>query len=384
MHPPSPAKERSASLASARIDERTSFGFIRYANCWEDADVLCEALQPQRGMRMLSIASAGDNSLALAAEGAEVVIADLSAAQLACVELRMAAFRRLSHERMLQFLGIHTCDDRLVDYSRLESDLSPSARSFWSERPEEVSGGIIHAGKFEAYFRKFRRYMLPLIHSRRTIQALLEPKDESARRRFWDRTWNNWRWRLLFRIFFSRTLMGALGRDPEFFRYVKGSVADRILQRAEYALTVLPTHTNPFLDYIVFGDFPRSLPRYLRPENFERVRAGMDWITLYHGPIEEAARRHAGDGFDGFNLSDIFEYIDPEVSEELYASLIGVARPGARLAYWNTLVPRSCPTGLLGRVQPLKAVAAELFARDLAFFYSNFEVDEVVGGDRGR
>ncbi len=32
--------------------------------------------------------------------------------------------------------------------------------------------------------------------------------------------------------------MGRLGRDPEFFRYVEGSVAERILERVEYALTV--------------------------------------------------------------------------------------------------------------------------------------------------
>jgi S-adenosylmethionine-diacylglycerol 3-amino-3-carboxypropyl transferase len=335
--PRSPVEERSATAGSGRIDERTSFDFIRYANCWEDADVLCEALQPQRGMRILSIASAGDNSLALAADGADVVVADLSAAQLACVELRVAAFRRLDHERVLQFLGIRPSAERLADYALLERDLSPSARGFWSERPEEIALGIIHAGKFEAYFRKFRRYMLPLIHSRRTIEALLEPKEEPARRQFWDKRWNNARWRLLFRIFFSRRLMGALGRDPEFFRYVEGSVADRILQRAEYALTVLPTHANPFLDYIVYGNFPRSLPRYLRPENFHKVRDGLERITLHHGRIDDAAPRHAGGGFDGFNLSDIFEYIDPVASRELYATLLEFARPGARLAYWNTL-----------------------------------------------
>ena len=78
-----------------RLEDRVAFDLIRYANCWEDADILCEALRPHPGTRILSIASAGDNTLALLAEGAEVVAADLSIAQLACVELRRAAFRRL-------------------------------------------------------------------------------------------------------------------------------------------------------------------------------------------------------------------------------------------------------------------------------------------------
>src|SRR6185295_16625858 len=99
--------------------------------------------------------------------------------------------------------------------------------------------------------------------------------------------------------------------DPEFFRYVEGSVSDRILQRAKYALTVLPTHDNPFLDYIVHGNFSGTLPLYLRPEKFDAIRSGLDRLTLVHGSIEEAGRNHGGGEFDAFNLSDIFEYLDP-------------------------------------------------------------------------
>src|SRR5205085_2322120 len=70
---------------------------VRYASVWEDADVLCEALAPvSQGGRLLSIASAGDNVLALLTlDPAEVVAIDTNPAQLACLELRRAAFRRL-------------------------------------------------------------------------------------------------------------------------------------------------------------------------------------------------------------------------------------------------------------------------------------------------
>lgn len=360
-----------------RIDQRAAFNFIRYANCWEDAEVLCEALRPKSGMRILSIASAGDNSLALLATGVEVVAADLNAAQLACLDLRVAAFRNLDHQSLLEFLGVREARDRLGTFRRLETDLAPASREFWSKHLSNVTSGIIHTGKFENYFRKFRRWVLPFIHSQATLQRLLEPKDIAGRQKFWDDVWNNRRWRSLFRVFFSRFLMGKLGRDPEFFRYVEGSVSDRILQRVEYALTVLPTHDNPYLDYIVHGNFVRTLPLYLRPELFEAIRTGLDRLSVVQGSIEEAGRAHVGRGFDGFNLSDIFEYLDPATAERLYAELFELARPAARFAYWNTLVPRSCPAALLDRVQPQKKLAQELFARDRAFFYCNFEVDEV-------
>lgn len=113
------------------IDERADFGIIRYANCWEDADVLCAALEPSPGKRILSIASAGDNALALLAAGCEVVAADLSPAQLACVELRAAAFRELDYKDTLAFLGVTGSSERLVTYRMLANRLSAKARAYW-------------------------------------------------------------------------------------------------------------------------------------------------------------------------------------------------------------------------------------------------------------
>lgn len=363
-------------MSSQALRESVSFDFIRYANCWEDADILCEALQPGPGKRALSIVSAGDNTLALLAAGADVVAADLSVPQLACLELRCAAFRQLDHSAVLSFLGVHEQHDRHQTFQRLAKDLSPEAEGFWNEHPELIDKGIIHGGKFEAYFRLFRRWILPLIHTRRTREQLLDAKDRDSRYAFWN-TWDNRRWRFLFRLFFSRRLMGRLGRDPEFFRYVQGEVSQQFLQRAKHGLTEVPTHDNPFLDYIVHGNFERALPRYLRPEHFEAVRAGLDRLTLHHGPIEQAGRQHRGEGFDAFNLSDIFEYLGPRESDRLYTNLIAVANPAARLAYWNTLVPRGRPEGLANEVLSLDDFSQELLARDRAFFYGNFHVDEV-------
>jgi len=219
--------------------------------------------------------------------------------------------------------------------------------------------------------------VLPLIHSRTTVSQLLERKDRQARRDFWTQTWNNRRWRLLFRLFFGRFLMGRLGRDPEFFRFVEGSISDRLMERARYGLTELPTDDNPFLEYITKGNYSSALPRYLRREHFESIRKGLHRLTLFHGPVEQAARHHAAGGFSAFNLSDIFEYIDERSSAALYGQLLSVARSRARLAYWNTLVPRSCPEEWADRVKPLTALSQELFARDKAFFYCNFQVDEI-------
>lgn len=367
---------------AASIEKRARFDHIRYANCWEDTDLLVAALEPAAGRRMLSIASAGDNSFALLAAGAAVVAADLSLAQLALVELKAAAVGHLGREDLLAFFGFRRHGERRATYGELRGDLSPAARRFWDDRPEVVDGGVSHHGKFESYLGFFRRRILPLVHRRRTVEALLEPREKAERKQFYRQRWDTWRWRLLFRLFFSRPVMGRFGRDPEFFRYVEGSVAERILERTRYALTELPVHDNPYVEYILRGGFRETLPPWLETKRCEALRPALSRLTLHHGPIQEAAEAHGasssqGKPFDGFNLSDIFEYLDADIGTQVYQRLVDHAAPGARFAYWNLLVPRRRPEELASRVHGLEEPARRLFERDRAFFYSAFVLEEL-------
>jgi S-adenosylmethionine-diacylglycerol 3-amino-3-carboxypropyl transferase len=297
---------------------------------------------------------------------------------LACLELRIAAFRRLNDPALRAFLGVTASATRRETYVRLRSGLGESARAFWDAHPDAIAQGIIHAGKFERYLRAFRRFLLPLIHPRRTIEQLRKPRSPAERERFYDERWDTWRWRCLFRLFFSRAVMGRLGRDPAFFAHVEGEVGSRILARTRHALAVLPAHSNPYLAYIATGTFPLdALPRYLRPEHTGAVRERLDRLRIIHGTVPEAC-----DGrFDGFNLSDIFEYMSPAEHERCYAALLDRANPGARLVYWNMLAPRACPGFARDRVRPLEGAASRLHAQDQAWFYQSFHVDEVVGED---
>jgi len=363
------------------IAERATFDFIRYASVWEDADVLCEALAPVApGRRLLSIASAGDNVLALLTlDPAEVVAVDLSAAQLACVALRLAAFQRLDHPALLEFLGVTgeggaMAARRVETYRRLRADLPADAVAFWDSRSDAIAKGSIHAGKFERYFHRFRRFVLPLVHAQAMVGELRMPRSAADRERFYEERWNSWRWRALFRLFFSRAVMGWLGRDPEFFAQVEGAVSERILTRTRYAFTALPVATNPYLAYTMTGNFRAgALPRYLRPEHGEAIRARLDRVRLECAPADATAGP-----FAGFNLSDIFEYMSPAEHERCYAALLDRASPGARLVYWNMLAPRARPERESARARPLAALARELHARDQAWFYQCLHVDEVV------
>jgi S-adenosylmethionine:diacylglycerol 3-amino-3-carboxypropyl transferase len=357
--------------------ERTDFSGIRYAQCWEDADVLLGALEPGPGKHCLSIASAGDNTLALLSrDPASVLALDLSPAQIACLELRVAAYRALQHSELLALLGSAESDARPRLYQACRKHLSAEVLAFWDERPDLIAAGIGSGGRFEHYFKLFRERVLPLVHSRDRIRELLSPKTREERRAFYDGPWNNFRWRTLFHLFFSRKAMGLLGRDPEFFRYVEGSVSDRILSRTEYALTELDPSTNPYIQWILTGRHNGALPAALREENFEPIRRNLDRLQWRCGSLEESLKGEKQ--FDCFNLSDIFEYMSPSSYEELLRLIVSSARPGARLAYWNMLAPRSRPESLAAALRPLTELSSQLFARDRAFFYSALVVEEVA------
>jgi len=365
----------SAGSDAAEIARSASFDAVRYASVWEDADVLCEALAPvAAGGRLLSIASAGDNALALLTlDPMEVVAVDLSAAQLACLEIRVAAFRELDPEACQAFLGVAPARDRARTYAALRTRLPADAAAFWDAHPGAIAAGLIHAGKFERYFHAFRRFVLPLVHGRGTVRALRADKTLDAQRVFYETRWDTRRWRALFAVFFSRTVMGRFGRDPAFFAQVEGSVSARILERTRVALTAIPVATNPYLAYILTGNFPReALPRYLRPEHAGAIRARLERLRCVRGAAENAVGP-----FHGFNLSDIFEYMSPAEHERVYAVLLEQAAPGARLAYWNMLAPRGIPAPVADRVRALTDESAALHARDRAWFYQRFHLDQV-------
>lgn len=359
--------------AQIKVAHSAAFDFVRYASVWEDADILCKALKPRaKGGRLLSIASSGDNALALLTlDPRQVVAADLNPAQLACVEIRIAAFRHLADRELLGFLGVEPDQARLERYSLLRKRLSPAALAWWDGHSEELAGGLIHAGKFERYLTFFGRRLLPLLQPGPWRRRLLESSDPAEQTRIFEKSWDHAVWRAFFRIFFSRRVMGALGRDKVFFAQLSGSVGEKILERTRQAFCRIPAAGNPYLQYITTGNFTaKALPLYLRPEARAIIRKRLDRLVLFQGQIQEAP----GGSFDGFNLSDIFEYMSPTEHAAVYSALLKRAKPKARLAYWNLLVHRGCADP--SRARRLEKVSEGLHAEDKAWFYRSFEVDE--------
>lgn len=361
------------------IAAKARFDRIRYAQCWEDADILLAAAAISPGDTCLSIASAGDNTLALVGAGAaRVIAADLSAAQIACLELRVAAYRTLTHAEFLVLLGQDEADGRLNLYVRCRAQLSDSSRAFWDARPKQVQRGIAQGGKFERYLRLFRRFLLPLTQRDQTVRRLFELDTVEQRRKLYDDNWNNRRWRLLCSLFFGRTSLGRFGRDPSFSRFADESVWTSLQRRIPQAMVVQDPADNPYLQWILCGRFVSALPWAWREENFAKIRDNLGALEWHCDSIETVLARLPEDTLNHCNLSDIFEYMSAPAYERLLQEFVRVGAPGCRLVYWNVVVKRSRPERFSSSLTSLRVLADKLHAEDKAFFYRDLVVEEVA------
>ena len=378
-------------------ENRVDFSLIRYSQCWEDTEVLLESLNIQENDICFGILSAGDNVFSMLAENPKKVVAlDISFPQIALAKLKKEVFNSLSYEEMLEFMGVMKSDKRVEIYDRIRENLDKEVKEYWDFNKEAIEKGIIHTGKFEKFFKIFREKILPFVHSKKRVEKLLEKKSMQERMEYYDNHWNNFRWKLMFKLFFSKYIVGKLGRDKEFFRYAEKNISEEMKERSRYALCELNPYENPYINYILTGNYRKDcLPYFLRKENFDKIRKNLHKVEILQSSVEEYLDQ-IDFKIDKFNLSDIFEYMSAENYSKLMGKIYDNAENNALLAYWNLIVERNSEkldyketdseiavTGKEKNVngkkyERMKELDRKLHEKDMTFFYTDFVVEKVI------
>lgn len=378
-------------------ENRVDFSLIRYSQCWEDTEVLLESLNIQENDICFGILSAGDNVFSMLSENPKKVVAlDISFPQIALAKLKKEVFNSLSYEEMLEFMGVTKSDRRIEMYDRIRENLDKEVKEYWDFNRESIENGIIHTGKFEKFFKIFREKILPFVHNRKRVEKLLEDKPEQERMDYYDKCWNNFRWKLMFKLFFSKYIVGKLGRDKEFFRYAEKNISEEMKERSRYALCELNPYENPYINYILKGNYRKDcLPYFLRKENFDKIRKNLHKVEIIQSSVEEYLDK-IDYKINKFNLSDIFEYMSAENYSKLMEKIYDNAEDNALLAYWNLIVERNSEklgykvadsgTAVTGKEKNLdgkkfermKELDSRLHKRDMTFFYTDFVVEKVI------
>ena len=360
-----------ARNAGSDFASRAELGVVRYSQVWEDHRLLERGLDVGPADDVLSIGSAGCNVLALLLrEPRRIVAVDVSPAQAALIELKLAAIRELDHARLAAFLGATAGHDRLGEYAGLRDALSPAARDFWDRESDAIDEGVLGCGMLERYFRDFQerhlnRLLAPGTVAQLVEQALASPQLEAA-----------------FRSHFSREAMNGRARDASQFHYVEeDDLGGFWWERFRHVCTAIPAGGNHYLEWFLtsrYADLAAG-PPYLRPGNAERLRPLLDRVEVVVDDLSAYLEAQAPGTFSKANLSDIFEYLSAEASERLLRLVASRMRPGGRIAYWNLLVPRARAESLANVLAPRSREAQELWLEDRVFFYRAFHVDEVIG-----
>lgn len=376
-------------------ENRVDFSLIRYSQCWEDTEVLLESLNIQENDICFGILSAGDNVFSMLSENPKKVVAlDISFPQIALAKLKKEVFNSLSYEEILEFMGVTKSDRRIEMYDRIRENLDKEVKEYWDFNRESIENGIIHTGKFEKFFKIFREKILPFVHSKKRVEKLLEKKSRQERKEYYNKYWNNFRWKLMFKLFFSKYIVGKLGRDKEFFRYAEKNISEEMKERSRYALCELNPYENPYINYILTGNYRKDcLPYFLRKENFDKIRKNLHKVEIIQSSVEEYLDK-IDYKINKFNLSDIFEYMSAENYSKLMEKIYDNAEDNALLAYWNLIVERNSEklayketdseiavTGKeknMKKFERMKELDSRLHKRDMTFFYTDFVVEKVI------
>lgn len=353
------------------------FNDVLYSQCWEDPQIDREAFKIQKDDIVFSITSGGCNLLTFLIDNPEELIAlDLNPHQNYLLELKIAAFKFLSYENMLEFIGVRKSRKRLVYYDSIKYSISVNARIFWESKISKVKKGIVHSGRYENYMKLLRNCIRVFV-SKRTIQKFFDSDDINQRKRLFEKKWNTWRWKLFTKVLLSRKTMSLLF-DEAFFKYLKDdfSFGKHFAEKAKRALTELPIKENYFLRYILLGNYDeRFLPPYLRKENYELIKRRLNRIKIITDSCDNYFRQLPCDSISKFNFTNIFEWISDEAFENLLKETIRVAKNGTVITYRNLLVPREHPESLSDKICPDKILAHQLHRKDLSFIYNNYIIE---------
>lgn len=337
--------------------------YIHYSNCHEDFLMLKKYLKNDE-KEILSIASGLDNSLAfLVNENVHVTAFDNNPTQVALGQLKIAAIKALDYEDFLVLLGLKE-GNRIEIYNKVSKNLEDSSKQYFDNHLFLIELGLAHIGRFEYYFRLFRRKVFPLLTREKYIRKFADIETIEEQREFYQKHISTKRFKLIFKIFFSKKVMAKNGRDEKYFKYAKGHLHTLLKQRVDRGFYNHLNKDNPFFNYVLKNTYD-ALPFYIEKGNFYKIKSNINNITI----IQEDFKNMLDKKYDYMNLSDIFEYMSQEEMDKYESKVFKALNPKGRIAFWNMMNER--------KFSNHKGINDEKdIEQDRAFFYGDFLVYE--------
>lgn len=354
---------------------------INYSQCWEDPEIIMQAFNINTDDIVLSVTSGGDNTMALLlCDPKKITAVDLNPTQNYLLELKLAAAKGLSYDEYLSFLGVTNSSSRRASFSKVKQYLTPETSLWWSRHHTMIEQGVINSGRFEKFLNLFRKYLLPFVHSSKTITQFVTVSSLKQQQDFYENRWNTKRWRMYFRLATSSYILKYIARQAGMFKYAKMKiVSDEYLKRLESNIYNVPITNNYFLHYCLTGSFNKSLPLYLQDKNYKVLKKNKILnLSIVKSDILTHLKSTPENSYTKYSLSDILEALSDQDINEIWEEVIRTAKKGATVVYWDNLLQRPVPPQFSGIVKIEKQLQRKLSRKDRVFFYSRFYIYHVV------
>ena len=344
---------------------------IKYSQCWEYTDLIFNVLKPEENDIFLSITSGGDNTLSIIANSPKkVVTVDMNKYQNFLFELKLVAIKQLKHNELKRFIGINPCSEREKTLTRLTPFLHTETIEYWNDNINLIQQGILHIGKFEHYFKLFRRYVIFLSGNRNKTSEFLATKPIDEQIEFYNKTWKNKRWNLIFKFFLSEPVMKRFGRSKTMFNQnSKKKIGSYYKAKFDKAFTSDCFFENSYMEYIYSGNYHNHLPYYLNENNSNNILNSKTSVEIENKKLYDYLKNVKDNTFSKYNLSDIFEALNEHETNKLFHEIYRTAQPRAKLIFWNNLVKRDVPKELNEHFIQQSELENELLKKNKVFFY---------------
>ena len=315
---------------------------IVYNQCWEDPRLDRVALQLTPQDRVVVITSAGCNAIDCALAGAGHVHAvDMNPKQNHLLELKLAGVRHLNYQTFWKLFG-QGC---LVDWNEvypksLRPHLNADAQRFWDRK-----GTLFRKGRRKSFYFRctsgtfawFVNYYVDRVAKMRdAVNALMAAESvEQQQSLFQQYDLAQKLWKPMIKFAMKRdmtlSLLGVpLAQRKQIDEGYPGGILQFVMDRVEAVFTKIPLKDNYAWRVYLTGEYSKeACPEYLKPDNFERLKAGVADQISTHTNTMQGFLDQAEKPISRFILLDHMDWLSRDPAKKLLT------------AEWQSIMNRS-------------------------------------------
>ena len=311
---------------------------IKFAQGWEDFNVIREGLDIIKNQVIASIIASGDNVLNfLCYEPKKVFAFDISETQIFELKLKFAAINYLSYEEFIILLGYGGENkNRLEIYQSISEKLDEPTKKFWNENLKMISKGFSFQGWWEKYMSLWR-YPLKLFlgkdFKRYTLSEDILERKEIFEKRIHRKGL----------IFLSKLISRKVTINLIFHNKTINNIPDNydynneFWRQIRHFLVDIPCKNNPYHYWILTGKMPdeqKYWQPYLQKNNFNILKKNLYKVEIINIDIFQGLKDIKSDSINCFYLSDIFDWMNLDDMENTLLEVIRTGKNNSKIVYF--------------------------------------------------